>query len=246
MHQVQVIQLVHGGFSGQDIHGFAGQEMQDAAFDLGGTAGGIGAEPAGFAFRLYQRCATVRANRREYGCLRTGTPLGRLYSRDFGDDFSSFFHIDPVTLVDIQGADLVLIHQRGAFDHGTAQQNGFQIGHGCHGAGATHLVVDAQDGRTGLLGLEFIGYGPAGTLGSKAQLPLDGHLVDLNDNAVGGIGKVLAGGIPMADEFLDFGYIMANAPMLAHGKTPALGSLEGVVVGRVVHLTGRDVVQGAE
>ena len=148
--------------------------------------------------------------------------------------------------MDVQGADLVFVYQRGALHHGAAQEHGLQVGHRRYRTGAAHLVVDGEDGRAGLFGLEFIRHGPTGALGGEAQLPLDGHLVDLDYNAVRGIGKVLAGGIPMADKVFDFGDAVADLPMFGYRQAPALSSLEGFVVGRVVHLAGRDVVEGAE
>ena len=220
--------------------------MQDFSFHLGGAAGGVGAEPAGFALRLFQRRAAVRANGRENGPHSARLAFGGLYSRYFGDNLAAFFYIDPVSFMDVQAANLVLVYQRGALDHGTAQEHGLQVGNGRNGTGAAHLIVDGQDGRAGLLRLEFIRHGPAGTLGGIAQLLLIGHLIDFYDDTVRGIGQILPGGIPMGNKGFDFPDVVADAPVRRNGQPPAGGRTERSVVGRVVHLPGRDVVEGAK
>ena len=220
--------------------------MQDAALDLGGASGRVGAEPAGFAFGLYERRTAVGTYLGELRLLGSGFALGLFHARDLGDDFSAFLHVHPVSFVDVQGTDLVFVHQRGTLYHGAAQEDGLQVGDGGDGAGSAHLVVDGEDGGAGLLCLELIRHGPAGAFGSVAQLALDGHFVDLDDNAVGGIGEVFAGRVPMADKGLDLFDAPGNLPVLAHGKAPTGGGLQGVVVGGIVYLPGGNVVEGAE
>ena len=142
VHQVEVVELLHGGFSGEDVHGFAGQKMQDAALDLGGASGRVGAEPAGFAFGLYERRTAVGTYLGELRLLGSGFALGLFHTRDLGDDFTALLHVHPVSFVDVQGTDLVFVHQRGTLYHGAAQEYGLQVGDGSDGAGSAHLVVD--------------------------------------------------------------------------------------------------------
>ena len=220
--------------------------MLQAALDLGGTALRIGAEPLGFSLFPHQGCSAVRAQMGEYGRQGAGRTVGKLHSRNLGDNLPAFFHIHPISIMDVQGPDLVFVHQRGPFHHGSAQEHRFQIGHGGDGAGTAHLVVDAQDGRAGLLRLEFIGDGPAGTLGGIAQFLLAIHLVNLDYNAVRGIGKLLPGAIPMGDKLLNFSNILANLPMGRYRQPPAFGRLQGFVMGGEVHLARGNVVEGAD
>ena len=245
-HHAQAVKLLHGGRTAENVHGLAAHKVLQPALDLGRAALRIGAEPLGLSLFPHQGRAAVRAQMRENGRLGAGHTMGKLHPRDFGDDFSALLHIHPVTLVNVQGPYLVFIHQRSPLHHGTAQQHRLQVGHGGNGAGAAHLVIDAQDGRAGLFSLEFIRNGPAGALGGIAQLLLAVHLVNLEYNAVRGIGKLFAGAVPVRDKRLNFSNILTNFPMGRYRKPPALGRLQGGVVGGEVHLARGNVVEGAD
>ena len=245
-YQIQVVELLDGSFSAEDVHRLPAHEMLQSALDLGGTALPVGTEPLGFSFLPYQGCSAVRTHLGEGRDAGPGLALGFLHAGNLGNDFPAFLHIHPVAFVDIQGANLVFVHQCGPFDHSAAQEHGLQIGHRGNGAGAAHLVINAQDGRAGLFGLEFIGNRPAGTLGGIAQVLLAVHLVDLNHNAVRGKGQFLAGGIPVFDKSLNLPNVGTDASMGRYGESPTLGRPEGFIVGREVHLAGGNVIEGAE
>ena len=244
--QAALIQLVHGGLPAEDVHGLAGDKMLHPAFDLGGAALAVGTEPFGFSLHAHQGRAAVRAGFGEDGRNGPFRPFALLHAGDLGDDFPAFLHIHPVSLVQVQGADLVFVDQGGAPDHGAAQEHGFQIGYGGDGAGAAHLVVYAEDGGAGLFGLEFIRHGPAGALGGVAQQGLEFQLVDFDDNPVRGVGEFLACAVPMADEGFNLLNVPADFPVRRHGKAPLRGGLEGLVMGRELHLAHGDVVEHAE
>ena len=246
MHQVQVVQLLHGGFSGQDIHGFAGQEMNEASLDLGRASLRIGAEPAGFSLRFHQGSAAVRTNGREGRTGRPGGTPGHIYACNLGNNLSALFHIHPVSLVNVQAADLVLIDQRGPLDHGAAQQHRFHIGNGGDGTGTPHLVINGQDGGAGLFRLELIRNGPPGTLGRVAQRVLTSQFIDFDHNAVCRIRKVLPGLVPMVDESFYLLDRVADLPLVRHREAPGGGCGQRLVVRGIIHLADRDVVQGTE
>ena len=180
MHQLQVIQLVDGGFAAKDIHGLPRDEMLQPPLDLGRAALDVGTEPLGFSFFPDEGRAAVRTDGRELRQGGAGSPFGGFHTRNLGNDLSALFHIDPVSFMDVQRADLVFVHQGGAPHHGAAQQHGFLVGHRRDRARPAHLIVDGKDGRKGLLRLEFVGYGPAGTLGRIAQFLLEGEFVDFD------------------------------------------------------------------
>ena len=245
LHQVQVVELVHRSVARQHVHGLAAEEVHELALDLRGAAIGVGAEPLGFALGFHERRAAIGTHLREGRAFRAGLPLGFLHAGDLGNDLSAFFHIDPVTFVDIQHCHLVLVHEGGALHHGPGQEHGFHVRDRRHRAGAAHLVVDGQDGRQGLLGLEFIRDRPARGLGRVAERALGVQFVDLDDDAIGGIRKLLAGRIPAGDESLDLLDIATDAALVGDGEPPGRGGLQSLIMGREVHLTDRDVVQRA-
>ena len=107
------------------------------------------------------------------------------------------------------------------------------------------MVVDRQHTGEGLLGLEFICYGPARGLRSEAQRALEGHFVDLDDYAVGGEGECFAGRIPFADICLDLLYAVADASLVRDGEAPAFCGPQGLVVGLEGQAFARDVIEGA-
>ena len=140
--QVQVVELLHGGFTGQDVHGLAAEEVDQLALGLGGAAIGVGAEPLGFAFRLHQGRTAVRTGGRENRLHSARSTFRGLYARNFRDNLATLFHIDPVSQVQVQGAHLVFVDQGGPFDGGAGQEDRFQVGYRRHGSRASYLIVN--------------------------------------------------------------------------------------------------------
>ena len=90
------------------------------------------------------------------------------------------------------------------------------------GAGTAHLGLDIQDARGGLERLEFIGYGPAGRAGDLSQAILKIEAVDLDDQAVDFVRKVIAASLHL---FVVGQYLFqaATQPNVGNGlKSPFL------------------------
>ena len=73
--EAQVVELLHRGFAGQDVHGLTAGEMQQFAFYLHGAAVGIGAEPLGLVFLAHEGSAAVGADGGELRPCRAGLAL---------------------------------------------------------------------------------------------------------------------------------------------------------------------------
>ena len=220
--------------------------MQQAALDLHRAAVLVRAEPLGFGLGLDEGRAAVRADAREDGRLRALRAVCGVDAGDLGDDLPAFLDVDPVAHADVQQGHLVCVVEGGALDERAAELHGGEVRDGGHGAGAPDLVVDAEQLRAGLLGLEFIGHRPAGRLGRVAQRALGGEFVDLDDDAVGGVGEELAGLVPVVDVGLDLPDVVAEAALLRDGQAPARGGVKGLAVGGEVHRLGGDVVERAD
>ena len=80
--------------------------------------------------------------------------------------------------------------------------HGFEVGNGGYSACATYLEVYAEELGEGSLCLKFVGHSPTGRLGGRAEGALLGVAIDLDDDAVGGIGEALAGLVPVGDKLL--------------------------------------------
>ena len=236
-------ELLDRHLAGQDVHGLAADEVQQAALDLHRAAVLVRAEPFGFVLSLDQGRAAIGADGREDGRLRAFRAVRGVDAGDFRDDLPAFLDIDPVAHADVQQGHLVGVVEGGALDERAAELHGGEVRDGGHGAGASDLVVDAEQLRAGLLGLEFIGHRPAGRLGRVAQRALGGEFVDLDDDAVRGEGEELAGAVPVIDVVLDLRDVVAEAALLRDGQAPARGGVEGLAVGGEVHRLGGDVVE---
>ena len=241
-----LVELFDGHFSGQDVHRLAADEMQQAALDLHRAAVLVGTEPLGFRLGLDQGRPTIRAVYREDGLLGICVAVGRVDAGNLGDDLPALLHEHPVPDADVQQGHLVGIVQGGALHQGAAELDRGEVGHRGHGAGAPHLVIDAEQLGAGLFGLEFIGDRPARRLGRVAQGALAGKFVDLDDDAVGGVGEVFPFGVPMVDVGLDLVDVLAEAPLVRDGQAPAGRGVERLAMGGETDRFGGDVVQGAD
>ena len=241
-----LVELVDRHLAGQDVHGLAADEVQQAALDLHRAAVLVGAEPSGLRLGLDERRAAVRTFVRENGPRGVRGAVRRVDARDLGDDFAALLHVHPVAHADVQQGHLVGVVEGGALDDGAAELHRREVGDGGHGAGAADLIVDAEQLRAGLFGLEFIGDRPARRLGRVAEHALAGEFVDLDHDAVRGVGKELAGGVPVVDVFLDLRDVGAEAPVRRDGQAPAGRGVERLAVGVELDGLGGDVIEGAD
>ena len=131
------------------------------------------------------------------------------------------------------------IVERSALDHGARELYGLEVGHGGHRACAPHLVGHLTQTGECLLGLELIGDCPAGHLGGIAERALLCQGVDLDDDAVGGYGKVLTLGIPVVD-ILEH---LVERGALAHRGRYLEAPLGGMLQALVVPLAGKCLTQ---
>ena len=141
--------------------------------------------------------------------------------------------------------DLFGVVQRGAFDGRSGQLDGGEVRHGSDGARAPDLEVDAQQFGERLLGLELVGYGPAGGLGGRSQRPPVGIPVDLHHYAVRGEGEPAARFVPMGDEFVDLRDAPADAHFVRDFESPFACLLQVFPMRVVGQVVARQLVERA-
>ena len=160
----------------------------------------------------------------------------KVYRGDFGNDFTAFFDPHPVAKVQVELGNLVGVVHGGALNLGSANPYWIEDGHWRDRPGAAHLVDHFAQRSAGLLGVEFVGHGPARSLSRHSHALLLFDAVDFNHDSVGGHGEVLAFGIPVGQIVLEFGGGPAEGrPTLgtrSHWKTPSSQSVHGFGVGR--------------
>ncbi len=157
----------------------------------------------------------------------------------------SLLHVYAVVQADVQQGDLLGVVQRGPLDGRAGQQHRFEVGYGGDGARAADLKVDAQQFGEGLLGLEFIGYGPFRRLGREAQRPLVGIAVHFDDYAVGREGELLARLVPVGDEGIHLLLTAADAHVVRDLESPLARLLQILPVGFVGQAVARQLVERA-
>jgi len=123
---------------------------------------------------------------------------------DGGDDFAGLFDEDGVAEVDVFVGDFRLVVEGGAGDGGAADKDGFEFGDGGELSGASDLDGDGAEDGFFLFGEEFEGAGPAGEFGGGAELVVKGDLVDFDNGAIGGVGKVVAVVVELGDGGVEF------------------------------------------
>ena len=108
-----------------------------------------------------------------------------LHGDDGGNDLAGFFNDDDIAHTDVLAFDLLVVVQRGIADGAPADEHGHQPRHGRESASAAHLDVDGQQLGLRLLGLVFVGNGPARGLAGDAELALISKAVHLDHRAIG-------------------------------------------------------------
>ena len=89
--------------------------------------------------------------------------------------------------------------QRGAADGAAREKNGCEFGHGRERAGAPDLDCDVAQLRLGLFGRVFVGDGPARRLGGEPGAFALREGIQLDDRAVGFIGKFFTDLVQLLD-----------------------------------------------
>ena len=105
-------------------------------------------------------------------------------SDDLGDDVAGLAQDDGVADQDALAPDLERIVQRGHLDGGPGDDDGFHHPERGHPPRAPDVDLDVEQPRVDLLGGVFERDGPTRRPRRRAQLALDAHLVDLDDDAV--------------------------------------------------------------
>ena len=144
-------------------------EVRDAPDPLTfGLAGEFPERLSGLAHGLESQFLQARGEIERRGFLRA---LSRDDTHDARDDLAGLFDDDGVALADVLARDLVLVVQRGAFDGGTGEGHGFELGDRGHGAGASDLERDRAQARGRAVRREFAGDRPVREFARRAGKP---------------------------------------------------------------------------
>ena len=217
--------------------------MLNAPLDLRRTAGIVGAVPGGFALVAHQWRATFGAATDELDGLGYDGALVQVHAHDLRDDLATFLYIDMVANVQVEGADEVLVVQRGATHRGTGQLHRLHVGHGGHSARPPHLVGHFQQASARSLGLELIGNGPTGALGRESERALLSQTVHFQHDAVGSHRQVLALRVPVGYEVENFLNRLHLAHAFADLEAPLPRGLEVLEVALGRQLLAQEIVQ---
>ena len=177
--------------------------MLDAAGDLRPAAIFVGAAPCCFS----ENAAEGSAADRTFGHKLHGRCVGKapaeVYAGDLRNDLACLLHIEMVSLVDIELAHDVVVMERRAFHDGSREEHRFQIRHRGDDSHSSGFERYEPQGSARSLGIEFEGHGPSRRFGGEAEVELLAQGVDLEDEAVGGHGELLAVLVPISDELVD-------------------------------------------
>ena len=205
--------------------------MLDAPLNLRRTGGVIGAEDGRLALGTHERRSTLGATRDEaYLLAHHEGACVEVHGSNLGDNLTALLYEYHISDVEVEVVHKVGIVQCGTLDHGARKLYGFEVGHGCHRTCASHLIGHFAEACERLFGLKLIRNGPSGYLGGIAQCALLCQGIDLDDDAVGGYGQILALGIPVADilEHLVEGGALAHRGR--HLESPLGSFLQALVV----------------
>ena len=203
--------------------------MLDASGDLRPAAIFVGTYPGGVAEDALQRRPAFRAvgDKFDFQCI--GIAVRHVHAHDLGDDFARFLHIKPVSLVDVEFLDYVVVMQRGTFHDRARQLHRFQIGHRCDDTHAACFERNEAQGSAFPFGIEFKGHCPAGRFRRGAHADLLAPVVDLEYQSVGRDRQLLAVLVPVSDIVVDILHGLEQSHLFGYLETP-LGGVEDIVV----------------
>ena len=165
--------------------------MGDVFADLR-RAGDADATVGGLALHPDDMGAAFRAGFRHDEGLFLARSLGLDHLDNLGDNVARPLNDDGIPDADVFPADLLLVVQRGTADHDAADADRPHDGDRCQDARPADLDDDIVDDRPLLDCGELAGDGPAGASGDGAEALLNLKVVDLDDDSVDLIGKLLA------------------------------------------------------
>src|SRR5699024_4551391 len=120
-------------------------------------------------------------------------------AEDLGDDIAGLADDHGVPDEHTLAADLIGVVQRGHFYGGTGDQHGLHHPVGSHPAGAAHIDPDVEELRRHLFRGVLVRDRPTGRSGGGAELPLGGHVVDLDDEPVDLVFVIVAALLHLGD-----------------------------------------------
>ena len=142
------------------------------AGNLRTTAVAVGTYPCCFPFDTHKGCATLGAVADELDRLRVRLTLGFLDACDFGYDFTTFFDVYPVAMVDVELTDDVVIVERSTLDDSARQLHRLKVGYRGDDTHATCLKRYESKLSTSVLRIELVGNGPTRRFSSIAEVEL--------------------------------------------------------------------------
>ncbi len=214
-----------------DVHGAPAAEVpQGLPHD--GRAGRVDAAQHHLAFLAHRGVAADRTVRGHDERRRAVGPLLEHDPDDFRNDVAAFLDDDRVADPDVLARQVLVVVERGLLDRGAAELNRVEERHRRHGPGAAHVEPDLADHRRRLLGRVLVGERPARRLGGRAEVLLQGAVVDLDDDAVGLEAELVPLLAPVLDEAANVLETLAPRAMGVDRESQLLEPGEGVALGR--------------
>src|SRR5271170_703571 len=223
-HFILFEELVHDFFAqAVNVHGVAAGEVQQR-FPFARGAGDVDAAISDFAFGVMHAHAADRAF---FGHLEFFFFFAVLHNfQDVGDYFAGAFDEDCVSGVDAEALDFVHVVQSGFGDGDAADLHRLENGEGSEDAGAAYADFNLFEERGFLVGLIFVGDGPARGFGREAEFVLQADFVYFYYDAVNVVAELFALGVPLGDVIFDFGDAVAEGPVGADFEAQLVESYE--------------------
>src|SRR5688572_27887172 len=180
-----------------NVHGLALNEMFNATFNLRRAAKNVWAIKRGFAFDPHQFSSTLGApgDIHDRFCIRVA--LLTINSSYFWNNLSALFNKNIISDMEIQPRDFICIMQRGTFNSGTRQEDGFKLSNRCHSASSSYLITNAVEPCAHILSLIFVSYCPSRAFCRVTQELLLFQVIHLDHYPVSFQRKFLAFCFPM-------------------------------------------------
>src|SRR5690349_15856908 len=213
-----------------DVHDRTGSKVENAFAKLGGAIY-IDAAMIGFALDAHDFSAADRAM---LGHVELAVPARVVFVvndlHHFRNDVTTPLNHHPVTDLDAEALDLILVVKSGAADGGAADGHRLQKSHRSQFAGASHLDVDVLDLRHTGSSRVLVGDGPARRFAGIAEFVLQTNVIDLDDDAVNFVIELVTLGLPLVDEIPDVINVVDELPGTVDLETRFLQGFQGFAV----------------